>query len=57
MTLSYKLQFVTTKNIVEYEALIPGMKEAKYLGVEQLIVFGDSELVVQKVIDNYQVKN
>ena len=57
MTLSYKLQFVTTNNTVKYEALILGMKVAKYLGAKQLIVFCDSELVVQQVRDNYQVKN
>ena len=33
-----------------------GMKEAKYLGAEQLIAFGDSELVIKKLRNNYQVK-
>ena len=46
ITLSYKLQFLTTNNTVEYEALILGIKEAKDLGVEQLVIFGDAELVV-----------
>ena len=45
--LSYKLQFQTTNNTVEYEALILGMKAAKDLGVEQLVTYGDSELVIQ----------
>ena len=57
MTLSYKLQFVTTNNPSEYETIILGMKAAKDLGAEQLIVFGDSKLVVQQVRYNYQVKN
>ena len=57
VTLSYKLQFFTTNNIVEYEALVLGMKAAKYFGVEQLVVFGDLEFVIQEVRDNYQVKN
>ena len=34
ITLSYKLQFLTTNNTVEYEALILGIKAAKDLGVE-----------------------
>lgn len=42
VTLSYKLQFQTSNNIVEYEALILGMKETKDLGVEQLVAYGDS---------------
>ena len=57
VTLSYKLQSVTTNNTAEYEALVLGMKATKDLGVEQLVVFGDSKLVVQQVRDNYQVKN
>ena len=47
ITLSFKLQFLTTNNIVEHEALILGMKVAKDLGVGQLVVFGDVELVMQ----------
>lgn len=34
VTISYKLQFYTTNNTVEYEALVLGMKAAKYLGAE-----------------------
>lgn len=33
------------------------MKETKDLGVEQLIVYGDLELVIQQVKDLYKVKN
>lgn len=43
---SYKLEFETTNNIAEYEALILGLKAAKDLNVKKLEVFGDSELVV-----------
>jgi ribonuclease HI len=56
ITLSFKLQFLTTNNTADYEALILGMKVAKDLGVEQLTVFGDVELVVQEVKKIYQVK-
>ena len=47
VTISYKLQFSTTNNTGEYEALVLGMKEAKDLGAEQLFAFGDSELVIR----------
>ena len=57
VTLSYKLQFQTTNNTAEYEALILGMKVVKDLGVEQLVAYGDSELVIQQVKDLYKVKN
>ena len=56
VTVSYKLQFQTSNNTAEYEALILGMKVAKDLGVEQLVSYGDSELVIQQVKDLYKVK-
>jgi len=55
-TFSYKLEFETTNNIVEYEALILGLKVAKYLNVKKIEVFGDSELVVLQVRNKYQTK-
>ena len=45
--LMYKLEFITTNNTVEYEALLFGLKDAKYLGIQQISTYGDSELVVQ----------
>ena len=56
MKLMYKLEFVTTNNTAEYEALLLGLKAAKDLGIQQIAAFGDSELVVQQVKNNYQVK-
>ena len=53
VTLSYKLQFQTTNNTTEYEALILGMKAAKDLGADQLTIFGDSELVIRQVRNQY----
>ena len=43
----YKLEFQTTNNIVEYEALVLGLRDTKDLGIQQLAIFGDSELVFQ----------
>ena len=54
--LMYKLEFQTTNNTTEYEALVLGLRAAKDLGIQQLVVFGDSELVVQQVRNVYQVK-
>ena len=33
-----------------------GLNAAKYLGIQQISIYGDSELVVQQVRDKYQVK-
>ena len=54
--LMYKMEFVTTNNTAEYEALILGLKAAKDLGIQQITAYGDSELVVRQVKNNYQVK-
>ena len=51
--LMYKLEFITTNNTAEYEALLLGLKAAKYLGIQQISAYGDSELVVQQVRNNY----
>ena len=45
--LMYKLELYTTNNVVEYEALVLGLRAAKDLGIQQLVVFGNSKLVVQ----------
>ena len=54
--LMYKLEFITTNNTTEYEALLLGLRAAKYLGIQQISIYGDSKLVVQQVRNNYQVK-
>ena len=56
ISLMYKLEFVTTNNTAEYEALILGLRVAKDLRIQQVSVYGDFELVVQHVKYKYQVK-
>ena len=56
ISLMYKLQFQTTNNMIEYDAFILGLMDAKDLNIQQLVVFGDSELVVQQVKNVYHVK-
>jgi ribonuclease HI len=51
--LSYKLEFETTNNIVEYEALLLGLRAAKDMGIDKLAVFGDSELVIHQIKNIY----
>ena len=41
--LMYKLEFITTNNTTEYEALLLGLKAAKYLGIQQISAYGDSK--------------
>jgi ribonuclease HI len=51
ISLSYKLEFETTNNVVEYEALFLGLRAAKDMKIEELAVFGDVEIIM------YRVKN
>ena len=44
-----RLEFNCTKNTVEYEALIQGLKKAIDLGIKELIVYGDPEIIVRQV--------
>ena len=47
----------TTNNVAEYKALIWGLRNAKELGVERLLVRADSELLVQQMRGSYKVKD
>ena len=53
----YKLEFVITNNTIDYEALILGLRDTKDLGIQQISVYGDSELIVEQLREKYQVKN
>jgi hypothetical protein len=44
---SYKLNFQCTNNIVEYKDLLLGLKLLKKVGAKQIMVRGDSELIIK----------
>ena len=44
-----RLQYQTTNNKAEYEALLKGLELAKSLGVESVVVHGDSQLIINQV--------
>jgi ribonuclease HI len=46
-----------TNNEAEYEALIMGLEQAICLSIYNLIVCGDSLLVINQIIGKYRVKN
>jgi ribonuclease HI len=43
------LYFKATNNMAEYEALVFGLSTALSLGVRQLLVKGDSQLIIKQV--------
>ena len=48
---------VATNNVAEYRALIAGLEKALELGVDELEVVSDSELLVKQMRGEYRVKN
>ena len=48
---------VATNNVAEYSALIAGLEKALELGVEEVEVVSDSELMVKQMRGEYRVKN
>ena len=48
---------VATNNVAEYTALVEGLRKAAELGVEELEVVSDSELLVNQMRGSYKVKN
>ena len=48
---------VATNNVAEYSALIAGLEKAVELGVDELDVISDSELMVKQMRGEYRVKN
>ena len=48
---------VATNNVAEYRALIAGLEKALDLGVDEVEVSSDSELLVKQMTGEYRVKN
>jgi probable phosphoglycerate mutase len=46
-----------TNNVAEYRGLIAGLEKAAELGVSELDVVSDSELLVKQMEGEYRVKN
>ena len=46
-----------TNNVAEYRGLVAGMEKAAELGVTELEVVSDSELLVKQMRGDYRVKN
>jgi probable phosphoglycerate mutase len=48
---------IATNNVAEYRALVEGLRKAAELGVDELEVVSDSELLVRQMKGEYKVKN
>jgi len=52
-----RLDFPTTNNEAEYEALIAGLDLTKAVGAESMVIYCDSQVVISQVNDDYECKN
>ena len=48
---------IATNNVAEYSTLIAGLEKAIELGVDDVEVLSDSELMVKQMTGQYRVKN
>ena len=48
---------VATNNVAEYRALVAGLAKAAELGLDELEVVSDSELLVKQMRGEYKIKN
>jgi ribonuclease HI len=48
---------LATNNVAEYRALVAGLRKALELGVDEVEVVSDSELLVRQMTGEYRVKN
>lgn len=55
--LSYWLNFLFTNNIVEYELLIVGLRATLIMGVKDIKIFADSQLVIKQINGTYRAKH
>uniref|UniRef100_A0A6C0DKZ1 RNase H type-1 domain-containing protein n=1 Tax=viral metagenome TaxID=1070528 RepID=A0A6C0DKZ1_9ZZZZ len=46
-----------TNNVAEYHGLIMGLSRANELGIKELLVMGDSELIIKQMKGEYKVKS
>ncbi|XP_074283429.1 uncharacterized protein LOC141607979 [Silene latifolia] len=56
MPYAFTLTQLCTNNMAEYQALILGLQMAIEIGVRDMDIYGDSKLVVNQVLGEYEVK-
>ncbi|KAM1242111.1 hypothetical protein ACFX2G_034503 [Malus domestica] len=57
MEYALRFKFNASNNEAKYEALLAGLRLAKHLGVKQIDIFSDSQLVVNQVTNNFDAKD
>ena len=53
---SFSLSELCSNNVAEYQALIIGLQMALKMSILQLEIFEDSKLVINQILEQYDVK-
>ncbi|XP_073363010.1 uncharacterized protein [Aegilops tauschii subsp. strangulata] len=51
------IHFAASNNVAEYEALVHGLRLAKELGIQRILCYGDSNLVVQQCSGEWDARD
>ena len=51
-----RLDFLTTNNEAEYEALVAGLDLAKAIGATRVVIYCDSQVITNQVNGDYECK-
>ena len=53
---SFALTKLCSNNVVEYQTLILGLQMATEMEIKDLDVYGDSQLVINQLLEEFEVK-
>ena len=53
---SFTLNKLCSNNVAEYQALILGLQMATGMGIKDLYVYGDSQLIINQHLEEFEVK-
>ena len=57
MKYATRLEFQCTNNIVEYEAILLGLRKARAMGIQRLIIKIDSQVVAGHIEKDYKARD
>jgi ribonuclease HI len=57
MKYAARLEFQCTNNIAEYEAVLLGLRKAKAMGIQRLVIKTDSKIVAGHIKKDYKARD
>jgi ribonuclease HI len=57
MKYAARLEFQCTNNIAEYKAVLLGLRKAKVMGIQRLVIKTDSQIVAGHVEKDYKARD